>query len=79
MSKRVDELIAQGLDALKAATGLSGEEQQIVQRAISKIEAASVDVPTEEPTDDEAEDSEPEPKAAPSRRSSPAGRGKKGK
>ena len=62
MSKRVDELIARGLDALKAATGLSGEEQQLVQRAISKIEAASVDVPAEEPADSSA-DSEPEPKA----------------
>ena len=60
----LDALIEQGIDALKAATGLSGEEQQRVRQAIARLEARA-----EEPVTD----SEPEPKAAPSRRSNPRG------
>lgn len=73
----LDALIERGIDALKAAKGLSGEEQSIVNKAIAKLEAA--DVPAEEP-EQPAKDSEQEPKAAKGRRIIPRGStGKKGK
>ena len=37
--EEMEALIAQGLDALKAATGLSAHEQQIVNAAIAGLEA----------------------------------------
>lgn len=78
--REFDALVEQGLDALKAAKGLSAEEQQKVDRAIARIAANSVEAPAEEPKPKRAKDSEPEPKAEPTkaRRSTPAGRGKKG-
>ena len=47
----LDALIEQGIDALKAATGLSGEEQQRVRQAIARLEATEPAVePEAEPT-----------------------------
>jgi hypothetical protein len=86
---------AEAIRKALASGALSGEEGQIAARTLERIalqasvpeEPPSIEAPAEEPSEPEAEepaaaqDSEPEPKAEPSRarRSSPAGRGTKGR
>lgn len=62
-------LISRGLEALRAAKGLSGEEQQIVDQAIAGLEAAAAEEPVKEPEPK----AKPEKQAAPPRK--PIGRG----
>lgn len=79
----LDALIAQGPDAMRAALAdgsLSTGEALIVVKALNKIEAAGEDASAEEPVASDAPDSTPKPKVEKhkvSRRSTPAGSGRK--